>query len=173
MLKGRSPSTLIMLRPLALHSALLLLLFLGACVRRSALPVVQSCRASQDTVVFVERLTSMPPLSVDVVPGFAANRTWAPPDGKEILTFRSRRYIPFGWPIRVSAAQGAEPNARLVRIGEVEGVPVYAGQDMLRENLLEWIFFPLSSACLLQVYWVGERPTSGSRPAVSSSRGSA
>jgi hypothetical protein len=119
-----------------------------------------SCSAFQDTVAFVERLASMPPLPVKVVPGLAANRSWAPPDGKEFLTFHSRRHIPFGWPIRVTAAQGAEPNARLVRIGEVEGVPVYAGHDMLQADSLEWIFLPLSSPCILQGYWVGERPTS-------------
>jgi hypothetical protein len=140
--------------------ALLLLFVLNACMRRPEVSAAPSCGGSLDTLAFVERLYGMPQLPVEVVPGLAANRPWAPPNGKEILTFRSRRYIPFGWPIRVSTAQGAEPSARLVRIGEVEGVPVYAGQDMLQADSLEWIFLPLSSPCILQGYWVGERPTS-------------
>lgn len=168
---ARSHSALFMPRPLTLYFVLLLLLVMGACMPRPEVSAVPECGSSLDTVAVVERLSRLPPLPTGVLPRLAANRPWAPPNRQEILFFRSRRYIPFGWPLQVSATPGADSSALLVRVAEVQSVPVYMQWEDRQEAAPEWIFLPLSSPCILLGFWVGEQHVVPDTGAVISSNG--
>jgi hypothetical protein len=147
-------------RSVTLSFIVVLLLGSGACARRPAFSAATSCRAFGDTITAAERLSRMPPLHTGVFRGLAANRSWAPPKAKEILSFRARRYIPFGWPLQGSTAPGTEADQRLARIGEVQSVPVYVEWEQRHDAAPEWIYLPLSSPCVLQGFWVGDAPVS-------------
>lgn len=140
-------------------SRVALLLLCSGCALLERTPfaaaVPYSCyRAGEvlrDTVAFVNRLSHFPAVPAGIAPGLAANRPWAP-GGEDSFTLGDTRYRPFGNPIRVSSAVGADSAHLLHRVAEIGGVPVYVAQEDLDELRYPFVYLPLTRECLFQPF---------------------
>lgn len=86
--------------------------------------------------------------AVDQLSPLGGSRAWYVESSP--INFRGERYVKFGWPLSTRATAADQPSVRVVRIGEYDGVPVYAQESAATRPTQVWV--QLDEVCHFQPY---------------------